>query len=286
MFLQEMFRRIRVMKLLSVLGVAALLLQGCGIPFTSEAFHETPEAKYLHLTLERVAAQDYAAIEAAFDPRVKQADMRQALQQVHALLPKEAPVGRERVQWNVQIQHNTAGEGTNGRIANVAVQYAYPSSRWILASAALSGEPGNFRLVGFHVQPLSASLADTNAFTLLGKDLGHYVFLLLMLVSVGIALLALVACIRTRGLKRKWLWAVCTLAGLSSFTLNWTTGETAFQMVHASILGWGALRQGWIGAWNLSFPIPLGALVFLWRLGRHQPPDAPAESAVDAGAPG
>lgn len=282
MFIRAVIKRIGAMKWLPVLGIAALLLQGCGIPFSSEAFHETPEAKYLHLTLERLAAQDYAAIEGAFDPRVKQADMRQALQQVHAVLPKQAPVGRERVQWNVQIQHHTAGDGRSDRIAHVAVQYAYPSSRWILASATLSGEPGNLRLVGFHVEPLSASLADTHAFTLRGKNLGHYVFLLLALASLGIALLALVACIRARGLKRKWLWAVCTLTGLSTFTLNWTSGETGFQMLHASVLGWGALRDGWIGPWKLSFPIPLGALVFLWRLGYHQPPDAPA---VEAGAP-
>ena len=282
MFIQEMVKRIRMMKLLSVLGITALLLQGCGIPTSQEEVNETAEAKYLHLTLERLAAQDYAAIEAAFDPRVKQTDMRQALQQVHAVLPKGAPLKREPMHWNFQKHLNNAGEGTGDRIANVAIQYAYPSSRWILVSATLSGEPGNFRLTGFHVQPLSASLADINAFTLQGKGMSHYLTLLMGLASVGIALLAFVACIRTKGLKRKWLWALCTLMTVSSFTLNWTSGESGFQMLRASFLGWGVLRAGWMGPWMITIPFPLGALVFLWRLGRHKPPDEPA---VAAGAP-
>ena len=276
MFSQEMINRIRAMTLLSVFGVAALLLQGCGIPGSPEAFHETPEAKYLHVTLERLAAQDYAAIEAAFDPRVKQADMRQALEQVHALLPKEAPLGREPMYWNFQKKLNTADDGTNDRIANVSVQYAYPSSRWMLVSASLSGEPGNFRLTGFHVQPLPASLADINAFTLQDKGVLHYLTLLMQLASLGIALLAFVACIRTKGLKRKWLWAVCTLMTVSSFTLNWTTGETGFQLVQVHFLGWSALRAGWLGPWIMTVPFPLGALVFLWKLRRRQAPDEPA----------
>lgn len=274
-FKARLIERIKALKCLSMLAASALLLQGCGIPGSPEAFHKTAEAAYLQASLDRLAAQDYAALEASFDERVDRANVRQALQQMHALLPKGAPLGREPVQWNFQKKFNGEGE----RIANVAIQYAYPSSQWILVSATLSGEPDKLRLAGFHVQPLPASLADVNAFTLQGKSLVHYVFLLMAPVSLGIALFAFVVCLRTKGLKRKWLWALFTLMTVSSFTLNWTTGETDVQMLRVFLLGWGVTRFGWLAPWVVTVPIPLGALVFLWKHGRRAPRDTSALAA-------
>ncbi|MFC5479667.1 hypothetical protein [Massilia suwonensis] len=278
-FKTQVLHRVGIFNVFPVLLIA-LLLQGCGIPVSDKEFDETAEAKYLQTMFDSLVRQNYPGIEAAFDQRLTQADARQALQQMHALVPKEAPVKKLPVLWNFQSKVSFSGQGTSERTANVAFEYEYPSSRWLLVSAALSGEPGNFRIVGFHVDSLAASLAKTNAFTLQGKTFVHYVFLLMTLVSAALAVYALVICLRTKGLKRKWLWALCTLVTLSAFNLNWTTGEWAFQVFRLNLLGWGVMRSGWVGPWTMSFPIPAGALLFLWRHYSRTSLEAPAETVA------
>jgi hypothetical protein len=157
------------------------------------------------------------------------------------------------------------GNDTGERTANVAMEYQYASAKWVLASAVLSGEPGQFRIVSFNIEPLPASLADLNAFRFKRKGAAHHVFLALTIATALLALYAFVACLRLKGLRRKWLWAIVTLVAVSSFSLNWTTGETGFQPFWVTLLGWGVTRQGWLGPWILTFPLPVGALVFLLR---------------------
>lgn len=269
-----------------LLAVIALLLQGCGASGSKEEFDKTPEAAFLHATLERLASEDYAGVEATLDPRLipdpqmTLEERRRPLRAARALLPAGAPLANEPVDWNFQERIGGSGDEASQRGGAVSIQYAYPSSRWILATAVLSGEAGQLRLVKLSLAPLSAPLSEIHAFSLKSMGSAHWLVLFLWLASLSVALLALIACFRARGLKRKWLWALCCLATLSSFSINWTTGETSFQLLHAALLGWGPSRVGWVGPWILTAPFPLGALALLWRLGEPPPPSAP-----DAAAP-
>lgn len=245
-----------------MIGLAALL-QACGVPRSPEEFDRTAEAQYLRATVDKLARQDYAAIESALDPRVHQPDARSALQQMRMLLPNEAPGKTLPVDW--RYFKRLDGKDTSERTANVAMEYQYASAKWLLASAVLSGEPGQFRIVSFNIVPLPASLADLNAFTFKGKSAVHYGFLALTIGTASLSLYAFVACLRLKGLRRKWLWAIVTLVAVSSFSLNWTTGDTGFQLFWVTLLGWGLTRQGWLAPWILTFPLPVGALVFLLR---------------------
>jgi hypothetical protein len=255
-------RRLHFAKMFWMLLVAGLL-QACGVPRTAEEFDSTAEARYLRATVDKLARQDYAAIESALDPRINQPNVHAALLQLHMLLPKEAPDKTLPVDWRFFKQETS--DGHSERTASVAMEYQYPSAKWIAASAVLSGEPGNFRIVSFNIEVLPASLADLNAFGFAGKGPVHYVFLVLTIGTALLSLYAFVRCLRTKGLRRKWLWAIVTLVTVCGFGIDWSSGETGFQLLRLNLLGWGAGRAGWLGPWMISFPIPVGALVFLLR---------------------
>jgi hypothetical protein len=254
-----------LMRIHAFIVVLALLLQACGIPQSSTEFDKTPEAQYLKATISRLVARDYLSIESQMDERVHQPDARQALERLAATVPMGAPVKLEPVAWTFVNTTSFAAGGNSSRIANVAIEYTFPDSKWIVASATLSGEPGAFRILAFNVEPLPAPLAELNAFTFDGKGLSHYVFFLLTLCASGISVYAFARCIRTRGIRRKWLWAIFTLVGLVAFTINWSSGAVSVDALRFNLLSAGFVRAGWLGPWGITFCIPVGALVFLWR---------------------
>ena len=253
------------MRIPSLILCLALLLQACGIPQSSADFDKTPEAQYLMATVRQLVAHDYASIESQMDDRVHQADARQALERLAATVPAGAPVKFDPVAWNFVKNVSAANSGGSSRTANVAIEYTFPDSKWIVASATLSGEPGSFRILAFNVEPLPAPLAELNAFTFKGKTITHYVFLLLTLCAFGTSAYAFVRCIQTPGIKRKWLWAIFTLVGLVAFSINWSSGAISVDAFRFNLLSAGFIRAGWLGPWGVTFCIPIGALVFLWR---------------------
>lgn len=250
--------------------ILALLLVGCGIPQSQAEFNNTPEAQYLKKTVSQLVARDYQSIESQMDERVHQPDIRAVLERLASMVPAETPSKLEPVAWNYVTKMSGANSGANSRTANVAIAYTFSQSKSLVASARLSGEPGNFRIIAFNLEALPAPLAELNAFTFTGKGILHYVFFVLTLSAFGLSAYAFVRCIRTQGFKRKWLWAVFTLTGFIAFSLNWTNGAISANPIQFNLLSASYARTGWLGPWHITFCIPFGGLMFLWRF-RKQP---------------
>ena len=251
--------------------VFALLLQACGIPQSSAEFDKTPEAQYLRVIVSQLVAHEYLAIESQMDDRVHQPDVRQKLERLAAALPAGVPIKFEPVAWNFFKKISASSGAPSSRTANVAIEYTYPNSKWMVASATLSGETGGFRILAFNVVPLSAPLAELNAFTFSGKSVSHYLFFLLTLCAFGISAYAFIRCIRTPGVRRKWLWAIFTLIGLVAFTINWSSGVISINALRFNLLSAEFARAGWLGPWGITFYIPVGAIVFLWKFRKPAP---------------
>jgi len=253
------------MRIYSIIALVAFFLQGCGIPQSHAEFDKTPEAEFLKATINKLVDRQYTAIESLMDARVQQSDIRGALEQLGSIVPGETPTHLEPVAWNFVKTASTMSGSTTSRSANVAIEYTYPGPKWVVASASLSGEPGQFRIVSFNVEPLSAPLSELNAFTLKGKSPTHVLFVLFPAIACAISVYAFVRCLRTKGLKRKWLWSIFTLVGFGAFSLNWTNGELIISFLHFNFLSAAFMRSGWLGPWVITFSIPVGALVFLWK---------------------
>lgn len=239
--------------------ISCLTLAGCGMPFTPDAFSTSPEALALRSIIDRMVSRDLASIQAQLDSRLVEPDVPAALQRTANAIPASPITKIEPVSWNVFV-------GTNQtRSATVAAEYTFADGRWILATAQLTGEPNAFRILQFNVVPLSAPLAQIHAFTFVGKSVRHLFFFLAAIMAPLVSLWGLVRCVRTKGLRRKWLWVIFVATGFISFTINWTSGAVHINPLAFNLFSAAFIRHGWLGPWMLTFCIPVGALIFLWR---------------------
>lgn len=238
-------------------------LQGCGLPQSAAEFESTPEVAFLKATVNQLVTHQHGAIKALIDPSVQHPEVDSALKNLQAKVPAGTPTHLEAVNWQVMRTTQIAGRDGSTRVANVAFEYTYPGPRWMIASASLAGEPGQFRILAFNIEPIPAPLSELNAFSLMNKSWKHYAFLVMALGAFSVSLFALLRCIRTQDLKSKWLWAVFICVGLVAFSINWTSGAISIKPLYFSFMSASIGQSGWVGPWIVSFSVPVGALAFL-----------------------
>jgi hypothetical protein len=177
----------------------------------------------------------------------------------------------ELVGWNVVTMQETRASLTYEASAN---------SRWALISVALLRAGPATRVTGIHWQPSPARLADINAFSLRSRSPAHYAYLLLAGMSaIACVVGAVLASVRRMGVR----WVLFCLVGVGKSTINWTTGDQAYNPLSWQLLAAGYFRPGPYGPWFIAWSLPLGAiLAFLrWRgrrarSSREEPPGVAA----------
>jgi len=219
-------------------------------------FAPTAESKTAERVLGEIREGNFAPIAAAIDPSIKAQLTPDVLKQLQTLLAREPAKS-----------HKLVGNGIEkfNDLTRYGISYEYEfESQWILAQVVLQTRNGRQTIAGIHVQPLPQSLEQLNAFTFFGKSAIEFVFLgLTILVPVFIIWTAIV-CWRTPIPKRKWLWRIFVLIGLTAFEMNWTSGAVQFLLFRVQILGAGFLRNGY-GPWMLQLGVPVGAILFWTR---------------------
>lgn len=245
-------------RLFSIFAVC-MVLAGCGLPVSPETFNASPEAVTLRSIVQRLVAKDFASIENQLDPALSGKNMRPELEQVAALLPPDPISKVEAVAWNTVL---FTGQP---RHTKVVAEYTFGQKQWMVISAELTGQANAYRIYNFNVEPLSAPLSQINAFTLVGKSMTHYIFLIAAVLAVAVSLVAFVQCVRTKGLRRKWLWLLFIALGFVTFTVNWSNGAVHINPFAVNLFSAGVLRMGWLGPWMVTFGLPIGAVWFLLR---------------------
>jgi hypothetical protein len=236
-----------------------LLLPSCGLPLSTGEIGQTPEAAFLQDLMNKLAARDYTALRAELAPEAQTANADEMLVKMAGFLPTGKPTKVEFVGWNVNYN------STLGRSASVAAQFTYDGNKWILATAQFRGDAGNYKVAGFNVQPLPKSLAELNAFSFAGRGFVHYAVIAAATAAFLVTVAALYACVRTKGLKRKWLWLLFIVFGLPTLSLNWTTGAITIDLIRLQLLSAAVSRTGLLGPWIVSVSLPVGAIIFLWK---------------------
>lgn len=157
---------------------------------------------------------------------------------------------------------------------------------WMAANLATIDSAGTWFVEGVSAQPLAQSLERIHAFSLGGKSALHYLWLLLTLLCAAASLGAAAFLATRRGMPRRWGWALLALVGVGACNLNWTTGETTFNLLNIQIFSAGAVKAGLAAPWILVFALPLGALLAVLRYRRWRArADAAALAATETWAP-
>jgi hypothetical protein len=165
--------------------------------------------------------------------------------------------------------------GNNTRSINLSYQWSSPSS-WYTGNLAWQEKGGSKVVYGLHITPLEAPLEKIHAFSLKGKGLLHWIFLLISIVNPILILFALILCVRTNIPKRKWLWILFIIVGIFQLNMDWTTGEISgfiyksagefkINPISVQIFGAGFFRASDYAPWIVSISFPLGALVFIFK---------------------
>src|SRR6476661_7400800 len=133
---------------------------------------------------------------------------------------------------------------------HVNLTYELHTARgWMVANVATLDSAGTWFVEGVSATPIDRPLEETTAFTLRGKTPLHYLWLVLTILAPLFSLGTAVWIGSRRAMPRRWRWVFASLLGVGMFSLNWTTGETAFRVVHIQFGAAGVMRAGLAAPW-------------------------------------
>jgi hypothetical protein len=234
------------------------LLIGCNYDETLEKMAPKEESAFAKNYLESVRLRNFVEVKKHLGPELLTPDIERKLTEVSDYFPPGEPIAIKLVGSNVftSAKHWQA---------NLTFQYQF-NDGWAIANVLLVRENEEESVVkGLHVYRSALPLEEIHKFSLQKKSVVHYSFLFFLVATLALILYALIICIKTPINKRKWLWIVFVLVGVGGFNINWTTGETFTQLVSVHLLGIGARTAGPYAPWIVTFSIPFGALVFLFK---------------------
>jgi hypothetical protein len=158
-------------------------------------------------------------------------------------------------------------QGQELATTSITLEYQFPS-KWLLVNVVTQRKDDVSTILGLYVNTTPDSLENLYRFTLVGKSAIQYLILTLAVCSLLFSVYVFVICIRTRALKRKWLWALFVLAGIGRLAINWTTGQCTFNLLSIRIPCAHAFANPY-GPWTVAVYLPLGAILFLnhrWKM--------------------
>jgi hypothetical protein len=228
--------------------VLALAMAGCRAPEPPRDFDHVAR------TFLAVLAQDQLDSALALCRFEGNPDtVRIALEQGSRFIAPFAIDSAQLVGWNIVSMNDTRADLT---------YEAHAGPRWAVLQIQVLRSEASYSILGFRWQPSPARLADLNAFTLRGRPVADYPYLVLAIASLLACLGgAVVAGVRRMGL----LWVLFCLIGIGKATINWTTGQQTYNPLSFQILGIGFFRPGIVAPWFVSWSLPLGTILVLLK---------------------
>jgi len=234
---------------------ACLLIAACSQQALIDKLTPHPAAEIARSVLEQVRQGDMEPVKSKLDEKLRQDPGIDAkLKELNGYFPAGSPRSMK------LVGTNTLAVNGSSRY-DLTYEYEFADG-WVLGNVVLVGADDAMRLEGMHVQRMSQSLEQANAFTLSGKRATHWIMLVFCIVIPVFCLYAFVLCLRTPIARRKWLWAIGTLIGFATLRFNWTTGAFGFQLLSIQLFGASSFSNAYSPT-ILGVSLPLGAIWFL-----------------------
>lgn len=238
-----------------VAGLASLTLQACG--------PKPGEEESVRAVFEQVRAGEFEIVEARLPEQNRTPETRATLEQLRRdFIPSGEPESVRRLNWSFS---QTTGE----RTVTAIHEYTYPDRLLIVTTTLKTVGASPYTIETFHINVFDPAEVRANEFTLQGKSAQQLAFFGALIASVTLMAMALLGTIFTKSFKRKWLWAIISLAGAPVFLMNWATGAWEPQFA-LGLINAGVMRGlSPVDPWIVRFHIPIGAVVTLSLLLPH-----------------
>jgi hypothetical protein len=245
----------KTIRLYALAALAVLSLTGCDL-----AKLRNPEADAQARALyDHVRHGDPAGAASRLDPKIRTLETAAGITQLSHMIPAGEPLARRAVGITTQQGAETTTVLTD--------EYDYPQGT-VLATTTFvrRADKDPWLAQGLHLNFVTKKELTANAF-LQPRPWPQYLFFALLLASVATMVAAFVKVVRTRDLKRKWLWCVLSLLGVATFQMNWTTGQFIVNPITVNLIGAGIVRSlSVFSPWMLNWTFPLGAILILTGL--------------------
>lgn len=242
--------------------------------------------------IESIRNKQFQRVEQNLSPELRTSETHEQLESASQMFVPGDPLSAKLVDARIFRSHGSTTSYLTFEYELAAMGGPVEESprQWLLAQVVLEKTASQTTIAGLHVTPIIDPIEITNAFTLAGKGFSQYLGLFLVISVTGLGLYAFVACWRTQGLERKWLWLVLIPFGFFKFTLNWANGNWLVTPLSFQIPPGSAYASPY-GPWLLQVHLPIAAVIFLLRgralndgIGKENSTSAPL--AADALADG
>lgn len=253
------------------LALLALVLAGCALPKAPDGAETVADTAYSQLR-----AGDVAALQASGTAEMQGPVVASQIAKLRALLPAGPPTASRTVSWDVNFAGNGAAR------AEVIREYDYPG-RTVQWTAVLQRDTKSapWKIYGCHAQVATDEQLSAAGLTLQNRSPLHYAVLSAAILAPLFCLVALFQVIRAPKFPWKWAFAVLCLVGFTRLSLNWQTGEAAFQPINVTLLAAGFIKIGGkFAPLIISVSPPIGAMIGLWRAGKARRDLAKANRAA------
>jgi len=247
------------MRVMRAVIVAALCLiaSACSGSSAPERITTTEERAFALQIIRALQAGDTETV-LKHMPRDLAARIEPSLPDMRALLPSNPAAPARLIDARVELL-------SAARKVDLGYTMDEGSSRHTLIRLVLVRLDKDVFLRGLRVSRVPERLEGPPPFTLGGKSLGQYLFLLFAVLSAATIVTALYVLYRANNVGRKWPWAIGCAFGLGQFTMNWTSGAVAFHLAGVQLFGVVVTENGPLAPWMIGFGLPIGAYVFLLR---------------------
>lgn len=230
--------------------------------FDTAIFDTSEDEARADKLLSHLRAGDYESLFALLPEGTNQDEIKVKFDEMKAAIPEGDPVAYERVGWNFSTIKSINGPET--KTTNIQLEYEFEGA-WVLLTTAFVEADGITELKTFRVHQLEQSLRETYKVDWSEAGLVNYVFVGLAIIIPIFILVTVVICARTKNVRRKWLWIIFILFGITSYEFNWTTGSVSAHWGQFQFLGAGYEQANGFAPLIISISLPLGAALFLWR---------------------
>ncbi len=250
-------------RLIGIFVCCVLFLTACGLPLSEQKQADNPAINFTKEMVGNIRVKNILPVRTALKPELNTDATAATLLEMSKHIHADKPIKSIDLADYRYTTTKSAVDGSSMTRTVVVLQYQFEGVSPVMVSALLNDAQAPFEIETLNFTNLPQTLQEKNGFSLKGKSIEHIAFLF---VTVGVFILniyAFIQCLRTPKFKRKWLWAIFTLIGIVSVSLNWVTGELNIQPIAVQLFSAAFAREGLLGAWTISCAFPLGALLFL-----------------------